>query len=110
MSRPSRKGYEFSDRVKDEETTRWHSKNPGREDEKVEIHHILPISEAKKRDVPKEAVRSQQNAVGVSQEFHKEIHEKMDQETYDALAEALKKLWLVLPIGGIVGLIAYLAN
>lgn len=110
MSKANRRGFEFSNRTKEEERSRWHAKNPGRERESLQVHHILPISEGKKRGVPRESIRSQQNAVAVPKEFHKRIHRKTTPETYDALAEAFKKLWMALPLGGAIAVIAYLAT
>jgi 5-methylcytosine-specific restriction endonuclease McrA len=92
----SRKGYEFSSRIKGEEKRRWRKRNPGREDESLEVHHILPIYKAKEYDVPKEAVRSQQNAVAVDSEFHKKVHKETDEETYSVLAQGLRGLWAKL--------------
>ncbi len=110
MSKKSRKGYEFDDRIIQQELMRWHTKNPAQPTTRLEVHHILPVHEAKKRGVPRQAIKSQQNAVAVPKEFHKRVHRETTEETYSALAEALKKLWLVLPIGSIIAIISYWAT
>ena len=92
----NRRGAEFENRIKDQEKIRWHTKNPGNAEAKLEIHHILPIGEGLKRGVPKEALSSQQNAVAVTPEFHKEIHEKADPETYNVIAQCLIRIWAKL--------------
>jgi len=89
----SRRGAEFENRIKDQEKIIWHKKNPGNAEAKLEIHHIMPIEEGLKRGVPKEALSSQQNAVAVTPEFHQEIHNKTDQETYNVIALCLLKIW-----------------
>lgn len=88
-----RSGYEFDNRIKDEEFTRWHAKNPGREDASLEVHHILNVSEGKKRGVPREAIKSQQNAVAVESGFHKKIHREQAEEDQEELANWFISLW-----------------
>lgn len=89
----ARKGAEFSDRIKNEEIRKWHGKNPGKENAVVEVHHILPINEGLKRGVPKEALRSQQNAVATETKFHDRVHRELDDETMNVLAQGLINLW-----------------
>jgi len=93
MSRKSRQGAEFSNRIKEEERTRWHAHNPGREDEQLQVHHICGISEGLKRGVPKRALKSQQNAVALEEDFHNEVHRETDEETMNVLAQGLINLW-----------------
>lgn len=89
MIRKGRKGCEFSTRIKEEEVARWHKNNPGEHDNLVQVHHILPISEALLRNVPKRLIRSQENAVAVAIGFHSHIHFNTTKETYDILASEL---------------------
>ena len=96
MSRKSRHGAEFSDRIKEEERSRWHAKNPGREDADLNVHHILNISNGLKHGVSKQALKSQQNAVAVEVEFHKEIHKKQIDEDQEELANWFLSLWRTL--------------
>lgn len=110
MSKRSRRGYEFEKSVKEEERTSWRNRHPDQDDSGLEVHHILPIYKAKEYGVPKEAVKSRENAVALKRDFHRDVHRETDEETYSVLAEALKKLWLIIPIGGIIGIINYLAN
>ena len=93
MGRNSRRGAEFSDRIKDEERSRWHAKNPGNEEADLEVHHILGVSEGLKRDVPKVALKSQQNAVALDREFHNKVHRETDEETQEVLAQGFLGLW-----------------
>lgn len=89
----SRKGYEFSDRTKYQAKKRWHTKNPGRENEELEVHHLLPVSEGKKRGVPRDALRSDENAIAVPKDFHQEIHRELDESTILYLVSYFKNLW-----------------
>lgn len=89
----SRKGAEFSSRIIEEERINWHKKNPGNEGAELEVHHILPIAEGLKRGVPKRALKSQQNAVAVEKGFHKEVHQKLNEDDYNVLAQALLAIW-----------------
>lgn len=88
-----RKGIEFDSRTKDAEISRWHRRNPGREDADLEVHHIFNAQYADKYDVPIEAVKSQQNAVAVEKGFHKEIHQKQTEEDQEEFANWFKSLW-----------------
>lgn len=102
-----RKGVEFSKRVKDEERRRWHNRNPGRENAQVEIHHIFNAQNTNKYDVPVDAVRSQENAVGVEKGFHNRVHREQTEEDQAEFAAHFKRLWRTLPLGVIGGIIAY---
>lgn len=93
MSRESRKGYEFSKKTIDSEVTNWHSKNPGNPDVELNVHHILNVQSAKKYGVPKEAVRSRDNAVAVEKEFHKKIHREQTEEGQKELANWFLSVW-----------------
>ena len=83
---PNRRGVEFNERTKRQERRRFWQKNPDKQDVKPEVHHILNVKYGKKYGVPNEALKSQQNAVAVDPEFHREIHEKQDEETQEELA------------------------
>lgn len=93
VGKSHRSGAEFSKRIKNEERRKWHSKNPGREKASLEVNHILPIKEGLKRGVSKRALKSQQNAVAVEFEFHKQIHREMNEETLDCLTSCLLNQW-----------------
>ena len=91
-----RSGAEFNNRIKDEERSRWHAKNPGREDADLNVHHIMPIAEGLKRGVSKDALKSQQNAVALEKDFHNKVHRETDEETLNVLAQGLRALWRTL--------------
>ena len=90
---PNRRGVEFNERTKRQERRRFWQKNPDKQDVKPEVHHILPVSEGLKRGVPKQALKSQENAVALDPDFHQEVHRETDDETYDALASTLINKW-----------------
>lgn len=96
MSRRTRRGAEFSKRIIEEERLKWHAKNPGQQDAQLNVHHILPIAEGVKRGVSKILLSSQQNAIALEEEFHNEVHRKINKETLDALAQALINTWAKL--------------
>lgn len=91
--------YEFDKRTKDEAFSRWHAENPGNEDANLEIHHRIPVHFAKKEGIPPDLVRTQDNAVAVTRDEHKEIHrnEPSDEE-YKTLAQSILG-W----VGGLFG-------
>ena len=89
----NRKGCEFNERIKEEERVKWHKKNPSREDEELEVHHVLPIYKAQEYEVPKEAVKSQLNAIALDKPTHLEAHRHTDEDTYKVLAQGFINIW-----------------
>lgn len=67
-----RKGYEFSQRTRNEAIRRWYINNPGREKEELEVDHKVPIWYAKKHGIHPSVIRSQDNARALPKEDHKQ--------------------------------------
>ena len=91
MSR--RKGAEFSKRIKEAERLKWHKNNPNKRKTKLQVHHICGVADGRRLGVPDEALRSQLNAVAVTEAFHQLIHRETDEETKIFLANVLINLW-----------------
>ncbi len=53
------------------------------------VHHILPIRVARKYDILREIVRSQENAIALEQPFHKWIEDTFTEADYIFIAEEL---------------------
>jgi len=87
----SRRGsYEFPKYVKEEAKRKWRRDNPDREDEPLEVHHQIPVKIAKKLKIPPYLVRVSDNAIAVTKDEHKEIHEnELTLDEYKILAQAL---------------------
>lgn len=62
MSSENRKGYEFDQRTKDQAITAWHRDNPGREDEQLDVDHIIPIFRARELGLHPHEVNTLENA------------------------------------------------
>jgi len=67
----SRKGFEFSQADKEEARRRWHEQNPGREDEELEIDHIIAVWFAKENGMAPDEVRTLQNARALPKDEHR---------------------------------------
>ncbi len=88
MPRPSQ--YEFSQRTKNTAISRWHWEHPGREDEKLEVHHIIPVRVAITLDIPPTLVRTADNAQAMPVAEHKEKHQNEPSlEEYRLLAQSI---------------------
>ena len=86
----SRGRYEFPKRVKDDAHSKWHANNPGREDESLEVDHIVPVWYAKKNHIPPDLVRVGNNARALTVKEHKERHRnEPTEEEYKTLAQAI---------------------
>lgn len=85
----SRTGFEFPKSVRDRAIERWHWENPGREDTKLEVHHRVKIEFARKHQLPREVIRSAQNAVAIPVDEHKELHRQESENEYWAIYQGL---------------------
>ena len=83
----SRKGYEFSDRVKDEVYRRQRSSYPA--DEEVEVDHIVSVRECKQKGIPQSIASSIVNAQLLSK---KENREKSDDDADPGFVDYLLSL------------------
>lgn len=85
----SRKGYEFRKRTKDV------ALNEAQEEDELEVHHIVPVSVARRKGVSPDLVRSPINAVAMPKKKHREIdHNDPDlDELADELLELQPRLW-----------------
>jgi len=75
-----RRAYEFSNSVK--EKARLIAELPN-----GEVHHRLPIKEARMAGIDPLLVKSQYNAVALTPEEHRRIHEEITQYEIDKLIE-----------------------
>lgn len=85
----SRRGWEFSPRIRDRAIEEWHWNNPGRQDVTLAVHHRVKIEFAKKHGLPPAVIRSQQNAQAVPIEEHLEIHRNESEEEYWSIYQSL---------------------
>lgn len=83
-----RKGYEFSQRTRNEAIRRWHRDNPGREDEELEVHHRVPVYYARKHGIHPDVVRSQDNAQAMPKSEHRGV-DHYDEEQINAHLSSL---------------------
>lgn len=79
MSKENRKGYEFSKRDIDQAHNNWHKNNPGRQDEKLNAHHKVPIWFARENNLPAETIRSAQNLQMLPYDEHVQTHREMEE-------------------------------
>ena len=88
MSRRGR--YDFNSRTKDKAKADWHADHPDREDERLEVNHIVAVHYARKMGIPPDLVRTQDNAEALTIPDHLEHHrnEPTDEE-YAVLARGL---------------------
>ena len=84
-----RGGYEFSKRIKNVARNKWHAEHPNREDEILEVDHIVAIWWMKKNNIPPIVGKSGQNAQALPVQEHKEKHQNETDEMYRTLAIAL---------------------
>lgn len=91
----SRRGAEFSDRVKENARQEWYRNNPHRQDQQLEIHHKCSIAYGKSRGVPNWLLKSQENAQALPIEEHnQEVHDEAIMEMFaQALLGLVQKMF-----------------
>ena len=90
------RGAEFSETTRRIERRRWRLKNPDKLNQPLQIHHIVNVWAGEKYGVPRQAMKSQMNAVAVTPEFHQQIHRDQDEETQFELAQYLISVYRTL--------------
>ena len=86
----SRGRYEFSQRTKDSAVNKWRWNNPDRDDEDLEVDHIVPVWAAKELGIPADLVRTDDNARALTVGEHKDRHRnESDLEEYRSLAQSI---------------------
>lgn len=85
-----RKGAEFNRRTKEQAKRKWRRKNPGREDEELQVHHKVAVHAGRKLGIPKRVLKSPKNAVAMPAPDHKAYHENEPTlEEYKTIAQGL---------------------
>ena len=84
------RGAEFSRELKDKLRKKWHEDNPGNEREQVQLHHQIPKHIGEKLNIPPYFLKSEENALAVTDKEHKWLHEnELTLDEYSVLAQAL---------------------
>lgn len=69
----SRRGYEFSESVRQKAIKKWHEENPGNEDVELDVHHLVSIKHARESGLHPHTVNTLQNAQAMPRSEHQKL-------------------------------------
>lgn len=86
----NRRGFEFSEQVKEEARRRWHAENPNNENAVLEVHHKCSVKHARELGLNPHEVNTLQNAQAMPVEEHRKV-DHSDTEEMDGLLATMAR-------------------
>lgn len=82
--------YEFPQGVIESARMSWHKDNPNRQDELLEVDHIIAVAVAKRLLIPADLIRTRSNAKALTIGEHLERHRNdLSDKEYKVMAQSI---------------------